>query len=120
MGYSVALVNKKGKTIKAKDKFLEQGANYVVDGTHFLEFSITYNYALFFKKVFPKEQGLYWLQGKTIKQTKKKLEKAISLLNAASESSNYWEATEGNARKALVSLYKMAKLAPKKARWDID
>lgn len=52
MGYSVALVNKKGETIKAKDKFLEQGANYVVGGTHFLEFSITYNYALFFKKVF--------------------------------------------------------------------
>ena len=40
MGYSVALVNKKGKTIKAKDKFLEQGANYVVGGTHFLEFFV--------------------------------------------------------------------------------
>ena len=120
MGCSIALVNKKGKTIKAKEKFLEQGANYVIGGTYFLEFSITYNYAPFFKKVFPKEKGLYWLQDKTVKQTIKKIEKAISLLDSEAESSDYWEATEGNAKKALVGLYKMAKLAPKKARWDIN
>ena len=72
---------------------------------------ITYNYAKFFSKVIDNKLGIRKIYGMTGTESIKILNKAIDKLkNDYNE--NYWTATEGNAKKALIKLRNAAEEYP--------
>ena len=72
----------------------------------------TYNYSKIYRRdsVFGKD-GIEIIFGKTGLESIPLLEKAIEALGD-DVSKNYWEATEGNAKRPLVQLLTMAKMRP--------
>lgn len=91
------------------------GCNQQVGGSREASITITYNYANIFARVLPKNEsapGIRGIYGLTGDDSIPILESAISQLGD-DVSSNYWEATEGNAKLALSQLLEMAKSYPK-------
>lgn len=84
------------------------GATYCLGGTDELSFNITFNYGGIYN-----QYGFYvpQLSGLTAVAAMPILEGVISRLDD-DVTDNYWEATEGNAKKALVSLLTMCQLKP--------
>lgn len=80
--------------------------------------NITYNYAPIFYKYIDEEEGIRWLYGKKAKNTVDKLESTISKLKD-DISEDYWECTEGNAKRSLENLLNLAKMFPE-SRWNGD
>ena len=109
MSYDIYLVSEEGHicTIEAH----KEGGTYALDGTNQAYLNITYNYAPFYHKTIDEEQGLRWLYGKTGKECIGCLEHAVEVLGTK-QSSDYWEATAGNAGHALSILLKWAKEHP--------
>jgi hypothetical protein len=66
------------------------------------------------------EGGIRGIYGKTAGESIPILEEAAQKLRAESFSEDYWEPTEGNARKALLDLQVLAKMAPPDAVWEGD
>jgi len=96
---------------------LVRGGTYAVDGATEFHVNITYNYAKFFVQVFG-DLGVRFLYGKSGAESIPILENAISSL-ADDVSDDYWEATEGNAKRSLYQLLAFAKLRPD-GIWDGD
>lgn len=94
------------------------GGTYQVGGSCELWLNITYNYGKYYCKVIDEEKGITFIYGKTGLESIPILEQAISKLGNDT-SDNYWEATEGNAKKALIQLLTMAKMRPD-GIWDGD
>jgi hypothetical protein len=94
--------------IELPEKHFMHGGSYVVGGTTALYFNITSNYAGIYN------EHTFWvpqLNGLTAADAIPILDKVISeLKNDVSD--NYWEATEGNAKDALVKLRTMAYMRP--------
>lgn len=91
------------------------GCNQQVGGSREASISITYNYANIFARVLPENEsdtGIRCISGLTGNDSIPILESAVSQLGD-DVSSNYWEATEGNAKLALSQLLEMAKSCPK-------
>lgn len=84
------------------------GATYCLGGTKELIFNITFNYAGIYD-----QYGFHvaQLNGLTAVAAMPILEGVISRLDD-DVTDNYWEATEGNAKQALVSLLTMCQLRP--------
>lgn len=120
MGYSVKLVDRiTNETLQADSPHQMRGGIYLVCGTQYLWLSITYNYAQFFIKddVLGKD-GLMRINGLSGADSIPILEEATrSLKNNVS--SNYWDETEGNAKRALIQLLAMAKIRPD-GIWKVD
>ena len=95
-----------------------RGGTYQVGGTTDASLNITYNYAKYFRWVFNDEKGIRKLYGMTGEGSIPALKEAISLLND-DVSGNYWESTEGNAKRSLIQLLTLAKLRPD-GIWDGD
>lgn len=96
-----------------------KGGTYQLGGTKELWTSITSNYARFYyTEKLDKERGLNVLNGMTGEQSIPVLEKAISQMEGK-PTDNYWDGTEGNAKKALFSLLELAKLGPQGV-WEIE
>lgn len=78
-------------------------------GTTELWLSVTYNYSDAFQKAFEQPDGIWCLNGKPCMT-------AISMISAAMKrlgddvTDRYWDATEGNAKKALASLLQLCAL----------
>lgn len=83
-------------------------ATYCLGGTKELRFNITFNYAGIYD-----QYGFHvaQLSGLSAVAAMPILEGVISKLDD-DVTDNYWEATEGNAKKALVSLLTMCQLRP--------
>lgn len=84
------------------------GATYCVGGTDELSFNITFNYAGIYNNYgfhIPQLKGMSAVAAMPI------LEGVISKLGD-DVTDNYWEATEGNAKQALVKLLTMCRLRP--------
>lgn len=81
----------------------------MLGGTTELWLNITYNYSKIYRRdsVFGKD-GIEIIFGKTGLESIPLLEKAINALGD-DVSKNYWEATEGNAKRPLVQLLTMGK-----------
>lgn len=75
--------------------------------------NVTYNYGHFYyqPEVFG-ENGIRSIYGKTGAESIPMLEKAISALGDDVDDSDYWHATEGNAKRALYGLLAFAKMRP--------
>lgn len=96
-----------------------RGGTYALGGTPEAWLNITYNYARFYYQddVFGKK-GIRTIYGLTGAQSIPILQKAISALGN-DVTSDYWEPTEGNAKRPLCQLLSMAQLRPD-GIWDGD
>jgi hypothetical protein len=106
------------ETIELNEPHFMRGATYKLDGDTKLYLNITYNYAEYYYKTIDKEKGIRKLYGITGLESIPILEKAINQLgNDVDE--DYYEPTEGNAKRPLVQLLTMAKMCPY-GIWDGD
>jgi hypothetical protein len=96
------------KTIELNDVHFMRGGTYAVGGTKKLHLNITFNYARNYAK---HNFGIKDLIDKTALEAIPELERVIALLGD-DVSDDYWEATDGNAKQALISLLTMAKMRP--------
>jgi len=97
-----------GNVINIDTPHMMHGGNYCIGGTTELSLNITYNYAPNYGK---HNFSIRDLSGKTALEAIPELERVISELGDES-SSNYWDAVDGNAKKALIQLLTMAKMRP--------
>lgn len=96
-----------------------RGGTYVVGGTNEAWLNVTYNYGRFYRRddVFG-EKGIRTIYGMTGAESIPVLERAIAALGDET-SDNYWEATEGNAKRPLMQLLAFARMRPDGV-WDGD
>ena len=87
-----------------------RGGIYCAGGTAELWLNVTYNYAPHFERVLG-ESGIRAIYGMTGAESIPVLEAAAARL-ADDASDDYWDATEGNAKRALLKLAAMAHLRP--------
>lgn len=93
------------------------GGTYAEGGTCELWLNVTYNYAKHYYRVLG-DKGIRTIYGMTGAESIPVLQAAVDQL-ADDASDNYWEATEGNAKRALLQLLAMARLRPDGV-WDGD
>lgn len=87
------------------------GGTYAV-GSSDLEFNVTFNYSRHIRPVMPDlADGLYSADGMPAMDFARHLLEAIPRLGT-DDSEDYWEPTEGNARRALEALLWMCLEAP--------
>jgi hypothetical protein len=92
------------------------GGTYCVGGTSAATLNITYNYADILHRVLPKFEstgysGIRSIYGLTGAESILLLNQAISQL-ASDVSTDYWQATEGNVKSALLKVLALAQLRP--------
>lgn len=86
------------------------GGTYASGGTTEPWLNITYNYASHFNEVLG-EGGIRTLYGKPASEVAAICIDAVSCMSGG-PSDSYWDATEGNARTALLRLHDLAKICP--------
>jgi hypothetical protein len=87
-----------------------EGGTYVLGGSYDADLNITYNYSSHYYRVLGLEDGLRGLDGKDVAFALPILEKGVEALEE-DYADDYWEPTEGNARRALVTLVQWCKQA---------
>ncbi len=88
-----------------------RGGTYATGGTRELWLNITYNYSPHFYRVIPGGRGIRGIYSMTGADSISVLEAAIAQLGDDADE-DYWKATEGNAKRALLQLLAMAKIRP--------
>ena len=111
MSYSVSITDKEGNVLHSNTPHGVKGGTYSSESTE-LYLNITFKYRIHFIRgdVFGSE-GIKSLNGLTVEEAQPLLAKAIFALGN-DVSVDYWEATEGNARVALLNLLGLTHLAP--------
>ena len=94
-----------------------RGGTYALGGTKLAHLNVTYNYAQHFVRTIGLS-GIRNLYGKTGAESIPILNAAISQLGNDVHS-DYWEPTEGNAKRALMQLRALAEMRPDGV-WDGD
>lgn len=118
MSYDIRLKDRvTGDTVKLDFPHQIRGGMYAIGGTNEAWLNVTYNYGDIFRQVFG-EDGIRSIYGKSGAESIPMLQKAISVLKDDA-TNDYWEATEGNAKKALYGLLAFAQLRPDGV-WDGD
>ena len=97
-----------GTHIELESPHFMRGGTYAIGGTTELWLNVTYNYS---KNYAPHKFSIRDLDGKTALDVIPELERVIAALGD-DVSTNYWDATDGNAKRALVQLLTMAKMRP--------
>ena len=114
MSWDIDLVDPVTKEVLRIDEpHFMRGGTYCVGGTDELSLNITYNYSIFYRRedTFGEKEGLNRLNGMLAADAIPLLEKAIANLGNETDT-DYWKATEGNAKRALIQLLAMAKMRP--------
>lgn len=93
-----------------------KGGTYAIGGTDRACLNVTYNYAKHFYRVFDGvnaegDGGIRSIYGMSGADSIPVLEQAIAQLGDDVDP-NYWEGTEGNAKRALLHLLALAKMRP--------
>lgn len=93
-----------------------KGGTYPIGGSDLAEINVTYNYGKHFYRVFPdtpdgKKLGVRTIYGMTGAESIPVLKSAIAKLGD-DVSQDYWEPTEGNAKKALLQILALANMRP--------
>ena len=94
-----------------------KGGMYCMGGTTEAWINITYNYGQIYREKFGKE-GIRTIYGMTGAESIPIIQKVIDSLSNETNS-DYWTATEGNAKRALYGLLSFAKMRPD-GIWDGD
>lgn len=117
MSYDIDLVHPVTKEVLRIDqKHDMRGGTYCVGGTDECHLNVTYNYAKHFIRVIP--EGIRSLYGKSGAESLPILDAAIAKLGDDVDD-DYWKATEGNAKAALLQLRALALLRPDGV-WAVD
>jgi hypothetical protein len=111
MSYDIHLLDPVSKeVIEINEPHFMRGATYAVDGSTQLTTNITYNYAIhFITTLGPK--GIRTIYGLSGADSIPVLQAAVDQLGDDVDA-DYWEPTEGNAKRALLQLIALAKLRP--------
>lgn len=114
MSYDISLCDPvTHETIEVDDMHFVAGGTRSIGGTKELWLNITYNYGKHFRRDdVLGGKGIRSIYGKTGAESIPMLEKAISALGDDVDDSDYWHATEGNAKRALYGLLAFAKMRP--------
>ena len=100
------------KTIELEMPHQIRGGTYAVGGTTEAWLNITYNYApIFYREDVLGEKGIRGIYGMTGAESIPVLQKAIAALSD-DVNPDYWEPTEGNAKRALCGLLAFAQQRP--------
>ncbi len=102
MSWWVGLEEKDTERILQVKPF-EEGGTYCLGGTDQADLNITYNYGRIYHRVIDEENGLWTLNGLPAQAALDLLEPAILQLEDGKDS-DYWAATDGNAKRPLVML----------------
>lgn len=94
-----------------------RGGTYAMGGTTGLWLNVTYNYGRHYYRVLG-DEGIRTIYGMTGAESIPVLEAAAAKLSDE-VSDDYWEATEGNAKRPLLQLAAMARIRPDGV-WDGD
>ena len=118
MSYDISLLDPVTRDVLNADAPHQMiGGTYRPGGTAELWLNVTYNYAPHFRRVLG-DDGIRSIYGMTGAESIAVLEGAAARL-ADDASDDYWEATEGNAKRALFQLAAMARTRPDGV-WDGD
>lgn len=104
------------EVIEVDSPHLMQGGTYCLGGTTELWLNVTYNYARRYGRM--GDRGIREIYGKTGAESIPILEAAAAGLGD-DVNDDYWEPTEGNAKRALLQLLAMARMRPDGV-WDGD
>jgi hypothetical protein len=111
MSYDIYLVNPvNGEKLILDAPHQMRGGTYALGGTYEAHLNITYNYSKHYYKVLG-DKGIRTIYGMTGADSIPVLQVAADWLDD-DLSENYWEPTEGNAKKALLQLIALAKMRP--------
>lgn len=111
MSYDIYLVDPvTGSTIEVDNKHYVVGGTYVIGGTRSLHLNVTYNYFPHFLRVFG-EKGIRTIYGMTGASSLPILREAAEKLGNDVDD-DYWKATEGNAKCAILGLIAFAEMRP--------
>lgn len=129
MSYDISLVDPvTRKPIELDAPHQMRGGTYCVGGSTTAALNITYNYAKHFERVIAggstselsqfdrvfgggDDRGIRLLYGKSGAESIPLLESAVSKLGDDVDD-DYWKATEGNAKRALLQLLSLARMRP--------
>lgn len=118
MSYDIYLTDPvTGATLRTDSPHTITGGTYAMGGTDEMWLNVTYNYAPHFCRVLG-EGGIRSIYGKTGAETIPLLKAAIEALGD-DVSGDYWEPTEGNAKRSLCGLLAFAQMRPDGV-WDGD
>ena len=105
MSYDICVVGSKGSPIRHDVR----GGTYALGGTWSLEVNVTFNYYDAYVKAFCSEEGIKVLNGMKCIEAIPVIVEAMRRLGN-DETDNYWDATEGNAKRALEGVLRIASL----------
>ncbi len=118
MSYDISLVDPVTREdLKLGEPHQMRGGTYQIGGTPSARLNVTYNYGKHYCRVMG-ENGVRTIYGMTGAES-------IPVLQAAADklgddvADDYWKATEGNAKRALLQLLALAKMRPDGV-WDGD
>ena len=118
MSYDISLVDPVTReTLEVESPHHIRGGTYAVGGTSEAWLNITWNYSKFYYRVFG-EKGIRTIYGMTGAESIPVLKAAMNKLGDDVDP-DYWEPTEGNAKRALAGLLALAQLRPD-GIWDGD
>ena len=117
MSYDIHLTLPDGTTPEIESHTLA-GGTYCRGGTSEPWLNITYNYGGAFRRVLG-EKGIRTVYGMTARAGAALLREAAAKLDGEPDA-DYWAATDGNARKALIDLAALADLCPPDAVFGGD
>ena len=106
MSYDIRIVSENGFPLHSEHKHDIIGAVYCIGGTTELWMSMTSNYAKHLTYAFDHKDGLKSLHGKSCKEAMPLIIAAISRLGN-DVVNDYFDATEGNVKLALLDLLKL-------------
>ena len=116
MSYDIELTDPvTRKIIELDATHMMRGGTYAMDGSKEASLNITWNYSEHYHRLFPEVPnafgGIRSIYGMTGAESIPVLKKVINALGN-DVSHNYWEPTEGNAKKALYMLLAFAQMRP--------
>ena len=118
MSYNIKLQGSVTKaTLELDEPHHMRGGKYAMGGTTEAWLNVTYNYAKDYYRVMGKD-GIRSIYGMTGAESIPVLTQAIEHLDD-DVADDYWEPTEGNAKRALLQLLALAKMRPDGV-WDGD
>lgn len=118
MSYDFSLLDPDtSETIQFEEVHDYKGGTLVVGGTKEAWLNVTYNYSAIFRTLFG-DKGITCISRMTGEESIPILEKAIAKLGDDVDP-DYWKATEGNAKVALIGLLAFAKKRPD-GIWECD
>ena len=111
MSYDIGLIDPVTReTIELDAPHHMRGGTYAVGGTTQAHLNVTYNYVGIFRRVLG-DKGIRTIYGMTGAESIPLLDGAVARLGDDVDQ-DYWAATEGNAKRALVQLAALARMRP--------